>query len=146
MDDVKSNGVEDGELKLREARLEFRGSKKEDSEVGVKVEMVMFLGGSRVSAASGPGERKAKRQPLFDDCLVVYSLCLLWRWGWKRKKIRQRGNGGGFKMLGHLVLKRARQHEGPTVCDSPALGQPSGPSMQASQPIAAATGPLSRQR
>lgn len=33
MDDVKSNGEEDGELKLHEARLEFRGSKKEDSEV-----------------------------------------------------------------------------------------------------------------
>jgi hypothetical protein len=37
MDDVKSNGWEDGELKLREARLEFRGSKKEDSEVVVEV-------------------------------------------------------------------------------------------------------------
>lgn len=33
VDDVKSNGEEDGELKLHEARLEFRGSKKEDSEV-----------------------------------------------------------------------------------------------------------------
>ena len=37
MVDVKSNGREDGELKLREARLEFRGSKKEDSEVVVEV-------------------------------------------------------------------------------------------------------------
>jgi hypothetical protein len=35
MDDVKSNGRGDGELKLRKARLEFRGSKKEGSEVGV---------------------------------------------------------------------------------------------------------------
>lgn len=32
MDDVKSNGGEVGELKLREAVLEFRDSKKEDSE------------------------------------------------------------------------------------------------------------------
>jgi hypothetical protein len=53
VDDVKSNEVEDGELKLREARLEFRGSKKEDSEVEVEVERGGIVGGSRMSAVSG---------------------------------------------------------------------------------------------
>lgn len=62
VDDVKSNGVEDGELKLREARLEFRGSKKEGSEGWVGVEMVLFCSDSRVSARRGA--QKAKRQPL----------------------------------------------------------------------------------
>lgn len=51
MDDVKSNGVEDGELKLRDARREFRGSKKEDSGVGVKVGSGWFIVGSKVSIA-----------------------------------------------------------------------------------------------
>jgi hypothetical protein len=47
MVDVKSNGWKDGELKLRRARLEFRGSKKEDSEgvvEGVMVELVVAGG------------------------------------------------------------------------------------------------------
>ena len=44
MDDVKSYGWKDGELKLREAKLEFRGSKKEDSEVGLEVVMVLIEG------------------------------------------------------------------------------------------------------
>jgi hypothetical protein len=42
MVDVKSNGW-DGELKLRGARLEFRGSKKEDSEVVVEEGMVGLI-------------------------------------------------------------------------------------------------------
>lgn len=47
---MKSNWEEDGELKLREARLEFRGSKKEDSE-GVGMEGGGCMGwGSKVSA------------------------------------------------------------------------------------------------
>lgn len=62
---MKSNGEEDGELKLHEARLEFRGSEKEDSE-GV-VEMVGVCGimvGSKVSAVSRLRETgEAKRQP-----------------------------------------------------------------------------------
>lgn len=62
VDDVKSNGVEDGELKLRGARLEFRGSKEEDSEVGVEVEMVVIFGDSRL-AVGRPRARAAKRQP-----------------------------------------------------------------------------------
>jgi len=44
MVDVKSNGRGDGELKLREARLEFRGSKKEGSEVVVEVGRVGMIG------------------------------------------------------------------------------------------------------
>jgi hypothetical protein len=44
MVDVKSNGRGDGELKLREARLEFRGSWKEDSEVVVEVGRVGMVG------------------------------------------------------------------------------------------------------
>jgi hypothetical protein len=44
MVDVKSNGRGDGELKLREARLEFRGSKKEGSEVVVEVGRVGMVG------------------------------------------------------------------------------------------------------
>lgn len=56
VDDVKSNGVGDGELKLREARLEFRGSKKEDSEVGVEEGSGVVIVGSKVSAVSRLGE------------------------------------------------------------------------------------------
>jgi len=52
MDDVRSYGEEDGELKLREARLEFRGSKKEVSEVVVEVGKVGMVAGSKVSAVS----------------------------------------------------------------------------------------------
>jgi hypothetical protein len=52
MDDVKSNGGEDGELKLLEARLEFRGSKKEDSEGVVEVGKWGMVGGSKMSAVS----------------------------------------------------------------------------------------------
>ena len=51
---MKSNGEEDGELKLHEARLEFRGSKKEDS--GVVVGMVgvgvCMVAGSKVATVS----------------------------------------------------------------------------------------------
>lgn len=52
MDDVKSNGEEDGELKLHEARLEFRGSKKEDSEGVDGMGRVGMVAGSKVSAVS----------------------------------------------------------------------------------------------
>ena len=52
VDDVKSNVVWDGELKLRGARLEFRGSKMEDSEVGVKVGSGLFIVESKVAVRS----------------------------------------------------------------------------------------------
>jgi hypothetical protein len=52
VDDVKSNGGEDGELKLREARLEFRGSKKEVSEVGGKMGEGCLVWGSKVTVVS----------------------------------------------------------------------------------------------
>ena len=52
VDDVKSNGEEDGELKLHEARLEFRGSEKEDSEGVVEMVGVGIVVGSKVSAVS----------------------------------------------------------------------------------------------
>ena len=58
MDDVKSNGGEDGELKLREARLEFRGSKKEGSEVGVEMGKWVVAGGSKVSAGGRLGDAR----------------------------------------------------------------------------------------
>lgn len=64
MDDVKSNGVDDGELKLRGAGLEFRGSKKEDSEVLVKV-------GSWVVMLEAVVSERAKLNGSHDgDCLV----------------------------------------------------------------------------
>jgi hypothetical protein len=44
MVDWKSNRRGDGELKLREARLEFRGFRKEVSEVGVGVGRVGMIG------------------------------------------------------------------------------------------------------
>ena len=53
---MKSNGVGDGELKLREARLEFRGSKKEDSEGWVEVGSGGVIVGSKVSAVCRLGE------------------------------------------------------------------------------------------
>jgi len=56
VNDVKSNWGEDGELKLREARLEFRGSKKEDSEVGLGVEMGCVGGESKVTTVSRRSE------------------------------------------------------------------------------------------
>lgn len=46
---MKSNGVEDGELKLRGARLEFRGSKLEVSEGGVKWREGLFVLKSRIA-------------------------------------------------------------------------------------------------
>lgn len=51
---MKSNGEEDGELKLHEARLEFRGSKKEDSGVVVGMEGVGvgMVAGSKVATVS----------------------------------------------------------------------------------------------
>lgn len=52
MNDVRSNGVEDGELKLREARLEFRGSEAEDSEGGLGVEMGVVGEESKVATGS----------------------------------------------------------------------------------------------
>lgn len=73
MDDVKSNGRGDGELKLRKARLEFRGSKKEGSEVGVGVERLGMVRVSKVSAVSGRRDAgEAKRQPLF--VAVLYAV------------------------------------------------------------------------
>jgi len=54
VDDVKSNGEEDGELKLHEARLEFRGSEKEDSE-GVVETVGVGIVGSRVSTGRDGG-------------------------------------------------------------------------------------------
>jgi len=76
MVDVKSNGRGDGELKLREARLEFRGSGKEDSEVGVEVGIV----GSDMSAVSGRrGAGEVKRQPLFVTVLCIVSWCSMVR-------------------------------------------------------------------
>lgn len=59
VDDVKSNGVDDGELKLRRAGLEFRGSKKEGSEGRVKWGIGVFIVKSRVARGA-----VAKRQPL----------------------------------------------------------------------------------
>ena len=76
MVDVKSNGRGDGELKLREARLEFRGSGKEDSEVGVEVGMV----GISKSAVSGRRDaREVKRQPLFVTVLCIVAWCSMMR-------------------------------------------------------------------
>lgn len=65
VDDVKSNWEEDGELKLHRARLEFRGSKKEDSEEGVEVESGCgMVGESKVSAGSRRRDaQEARRQP-----------------------------------------------------------------------------------
>lgn len=64
VDDVKSNWGEDGELKLREARLEFRGSKKEDSEKGVGEGSGCLSWESKVSAVRRRREAgKARRQP-----------------------------------------------------------------------------------
>lgn len=61
---MKSNGEEDGELKLHEARLEFRGSEEEDSECGVEMVGVVIVVGSKVSAVRRLGETgEAKRQP-----------------------------------------------------------------------------------
>jgi len=75
MDDVKSNGRGDGELKLRRARLEFRGSKKEGSEVGGGVGWLGMVRGSKMSAVSGRRDAgEAKRQPLF--VTVLYAV--LW--------------------------------------------------------------------
>ena len=54
MDDVKSNGEEDGELKLHEARLDFSGPKKEHWGVVVGWEGVgVGMGaGSKVATVS----------------------------------------------------------------------------------------------
>lgn len=46
---MKSNGVDNGELKLRGAVLEFRGSKKEDSEGRLKWGVGLFIVESRVA-------------------------------------------------------------------------------------------------
>jgi hypothetical protein len=62
VDDVKSNGGEDGELKLREARLEFRGSKKEDSEVEGRMGKGCLVWGSKVTVVSRDAH-EARRQP-----------------------------------------------------------------------------------
>jgi hypothetical protein len=76
MVDVKSNGRGDGELKLREARLEFRGSKKEDSEGVVEVEMVGINGWSKVSAGRRRQDAgEVKRQPLLVTVLCIVSWC-----------------------------------------------------------------------
>jgi len=56
VDDVKSNGVVDDELELREAVLKFRGSKKEVSGKGVEI-VGWVIVGSRMEA------RALKRQP-----------------------------------------------------------------------------------
>lgn len=80
MDDVKSYGEEDGELKLREARLEFRGSKKEVSEVVVEVGKVGIVAGSKVSAVSRLRDAgEAKRQPLFVTVLCMCLWCSMMR-------------------------------------------------------------------
>ena len=52
VDDVKSNGEEDGELELREAVLKFRGSKKEDSEGVMLMVGGLVIEGSRVALLS----------------------------------------------------------------------------------------------
>lgn len=50
---MKSNGVDDGELKLRGAGLEFRGSKKEGSEGWVKWGVGFCMLESRVARGAG---------------------------------------------------------------------------------------------
>jgi len=52
VDDVKSNGVVDDELELREAVLKFRGSKKEDSEGVMLMVGGLVIEGSRVALLS----------------------------------------------------------------------------------------------
>jgi hypothetical protein len=97
MDDVKSNGEEDGELKLHEARLEFRGSKKEDSEGVVEVVKVGMVAGSKVSAESTARRGEAKRQPLFVTVLCMMRV----EWNGVSKKERNSGSegSGGLKVL-----------------------------------------------
>ncbi len=56
MNDGKSNWEEDGELKLREARLKFRGSKKEDSGVEWGVETGFVSEESKVTTVSRRAE------------------------------------------------------------------------------------------
>jgi hypothetical protein len=74
VDDVKSNVEEDGELKLREAVLEFRGSKKEDSE-GVGVEgVVVVVARGRVSAVSRLESWGSLEGSHGGDCLVWFLL------------------------------------------------------------------------
>ena len=74
----------EGELELREARLEFRGSKKEGSEVGSGVEMGGIVVGSKV------GARELKESHFGD-----YLLCCV---GVKAGdgEIRQQRAGGAF--------------------------------------------------
>jgi hypothetical protein len=52
VDDVRSNGVGDGELELRGAVLKFRGSKKEDSEGRWLMVGVVVVLGSRIARLS----------------------------------------------------------------------------------------------
>jgi len=74
VDDVKSNVEEDGELKLREAVLEFRGSKKEVSE-GVGVEgVVVVVARGRVSAVSRLESLGSLEGSHGGDCLVWFLL------------------------------------------------------------------------
>jgi hypothetical protein len=52
VDDVKSNGVVDDELELREAVLKFRGFQKEDSEGVMLMVGGLVIVGSRVALVS----------------------------------------------------------------------------------------------
>jgi len=75
VDDVKSNVEEDGELKLREAVLEFRGSKKEVSEgVGVEGVVVVVVARGRVSAVSRLESLGSLEGSHGGDCLVWFLL------------------------------------------------------------------------
>lgn len=67
---MKSNGVGDGELKLREARLEFRGSKKEDSECEVEVESCCMVGESKMATCRGAGK-------VYEAAIIETVLCVL---------------------------------------------------------------------